>query len=612
MKHSDVSSHLFEKYTSTIGTDAYFYDETLKTLDKIASLIKHFGDEIEYPPDFDEGFWREEIRVRQGDIGRLKADVDFISDISAGVSSFEQHKQKKRDKKDSRDNDTVFLKTLNAIEAQDWAATLKYNELSRTIVKTHDIKAVGLGAGSWTDEDEYKLKAWLHRRGINVGATTIHEAVTLVAMSRCFDPIKEHISSLPKWDGERRIDGWLVRYLGADDTRYNRIVGRRFFIQMMARGLNPGCKADWMMILEGMQGKLKSTLFEILASEDLFSDSLPSLNQEKDAADHLQGMWLLEIAELDSLRKAGVDTIKRFLSRKKDIYRPAYGRNTITRPRHCVFVGTTNRDQYLTDVTGNRRFLPVRTGDVDIEALKADREQLLAEAKYWYERGDKHWFDPDEFEEVVQEQEKRRQADPWEEVLEKFLAGRTEVTNPEIYAALGLDDDVWRRDRRTAARKNSAMTALGWVPCKIDEYTRGFKLPDNRQTVDVKQLSSEKPNKNNSTDSTDSTDSHSYRVKEEKTGDRGSETVKPLMKNHVRTVLLSGDDSHINENNNLRQTYVMSGVMSGENEADDFPETRVKCQDCRNFLTNRGRCFKKGHGVVADILRHCDEFERKK
>ena len=155
-----------------------------------------------------------------------------------------------------------------------------------------------------------------------------------------------------------------VKPQDSDERAYVTAVSRLFLIQAVARAKAPGCKADSVVILEGDQGTGKSTALRILFSEEYFGDQLPHMTS-KDASSYLRGKWGVELAELEFKKKTEVETIKAFISRQSDNYRPAYGRQDIVSARTCVFVGTTNRDDYLVDETGNRRFLPVKTGAIN-------------------------------------------------------------------------------------------------------------------------------------------------------------------------------------------------------------------------------------------------------
>ena len=278
---------------------------------------------------------------------------------------------------------------------------------------------------------------WLQRRELNVTPMTVSRSVGAVAREITVHPVRDHLGALA-WDGVPRIETWACRYLGAEDTAFNRSVGALWLISAVARIFRPGVKADHMLVLEGPQGARKSTALKILAGEDWFTDELPDLGS-KDAAMHMQGVWIIEIAELDAIGKAEVSRIKAFLTRTTDRFRPPYGRYTIEVPRQCVFAGTVNPDTYLRDETGNRRFWPVRCGTIDIDALARDRDQLWAEAVARFRAGAIWWIDtPELIAAAKSEQEKRYQGDAWDARIDRWLTPRAPPRQPRLRRLRGL------------------------------------------------------------------------------------------------------------------------------------------------------------------------------
>jgi predicted P-loop ATPase len=228
--------------------------------------------------------------------------------------------------------------------------------------------------------------------------------------------VREWLDSLV-WDGIPRLHTWMIDYLGAKDTLYVRAVSAAWPISGVARAMQPGCKADHVLLLEGHQGLRKSSALKaLMPDESFFSDEISNLGS-KDSAQDLRGKWLIEISELSAMKGAGIEKVKAFISRSTDHYRPSYGRRSQDFPRQCFFAATTNSITYLDDETGNRRFWPVNIHHVVLDELKANRDQLWAEAVHRYHAGE-YWWLPKKLEEMAhEEQADRRIVDPWEDIV---------------------------------------------------------------------------------------------------------------------------------------------------------------------------------------------------
>jgi putative DNA primase/helicase len=247
-------------------------------------------------------------------------------------------------------------------------------------------------------------------------------------MEHCFHPVRRYLDGL-NWDGVRRLDNWLTWYAGAVETPYVAAVGSRMLIAAVARIYRPGCKADNVTILQARQGALKSTLVKTLAGQ-WFTDEIADLGS-KDAAMQVAGVWILEIAELDSMSRAEGSKVKAFISRTADRFRPPYSRQVVEAPRQCIFVGTVNHDSYLKDETGARRFWPVTCGRIDIDELGTNRDQLWAEAVHQFRAGAAWWLDSDQLhDEAEVQQAARYDGDAWDELIAKWVA-RPEQRNDQ-------------------------------------------------------------------------------------------------------------------------------------------------------------------------------------
>jgi len=235
------------------------------------------------------------------------------------------------------------------------------------------------------DNDVPKIRFWLSKRfRFEPKTEAITDAMTIIAQRNAFDPVRDWLDALPEWDQKPRLNTWLAKNFEAQGhEEYLAQVFRKWMIAMVLRVYQPGAKFDWMPIFEGTQGVGKSSFGRVLVGDEYFLDWLPNLN-DKDSALGLQGMWGVEMGELSQFRRNELESIKAFVTRTVDKMRPPYGRRLIESARRCVFFGTTNRGKYLTDDTGNRRFKPVVVGALNFKALRKDREQLFAEAKWNY------------------------------------------------------------------------------------------------------------------------------------------------------------------------------------------------------------------------------------
>ncbi len=293
---------------------------------------------------------------------------------------------------------------------------------------------------AWSDRDDTLTAEWLqssgHRRH---GACGRRGAV---AQEHPYHPVRDYLASL-RWDGANRLESFVATYLGAEDTPYHATVGRCLFLAAVARIMQPGCKADHIPILEGEQGTFKSFLLDAIFSP-WFSDDLAELGS-KDAQMQMAGVWCVEIAELTGMRRADIERVKAFASRRVDRYRPSYGRHVIAAPRQCICIGTTNSERYLKDETGARRFWPLRCGRIDVAAATRDRDQLWAEALSLYNDGEPWWLvGCREVSAARVEQDERYAEDTWTEAIGSYVEDKDDVSISAILReAIGKPTEQW-------------------------------------------------------------------------------------------------------------------------------------------------------------------------
>jgi predicted P-loop ATPase len=294
-------------------------------------------------------------------------------------------------------------------------------------------------------------------------AKALKAEVERTAREQRFNSLQDALNALPSHDGKMRLGTWLINYLGAPDTEHNRLAGTMFLVQMIKRAMEPGCKADYMLVLEGRQGARKSQA--VAALDGSFGgEGLPVLDLGASRAqEHIVGLHVCEIPELHTVvRKNSQAAIKAFLTTTGDRLRMPYASRSQYFPRTCVFIGTTNETNgYLKDDTGNRRYWLVSVGEVDVEGLRRDRSQLLAEALAAYRAGVQSW-PTDEQSELLfaPEQAKRLGRDPWIEVLADQLRDVYEVTGADCLRLLSVPVD--RQGQSQLQRVGRCMQKLGW------------------------------------------------------------------------------------------------------------------------------------------------------
>ena len=277
----------------------------------------------------------------------------------------------------------------------------------------------------WDDNDNQGLYWYLEKVYKITGNGKIDGALSLHSNRFAFNEIQDYLNSLKgKWDSVPRLDTLFIDYLGAKDTAYNRAVTRKAFTAAVARAMTPGCKYDNMVILAGPQGIGKSTLLDKM-SRGWFNDSIRTF-EGKEASELLQGVWLVEVSELDAFRRTDVSRIKQFLSLRADRFRAAYGRNVKEIPRSCIFFGTTNTSDFLQDTTGNRRFWPIDTGEQrrtkSVWAdLDQELDQLWAEAITRWQLGEPLYLSGAIEEDAKAKQEEHREASSREGIVREFM-----------------------------------------------------------------------------------------------------------------------------------------------------------------------------------------------
>ena len=357
------------------------------------------------------------------------------------------------------------------------AGRLAFNEMEHNIVTLSSLPwRETKGPSQWTDGDDAALRYYLERTYGLTGKDRIFDAVNVVAQQGSFHPVREYLDGCV-WDGVPRVETLLIDYLGAEDCPYTRAVTRKALAAAVARIYRPGCKFDYMLTLRGRQGLGKSALIAKLGGR-WFSDSFTTM-QGKDAYEQVQGVWIMEVGELAGMRKAEAETIKLYISKQSDRFRPAYGRRLQEFPRQCIFIGTTNETQFLRDSTGNRRFWVVDTPNDPThdlwDELTPDTVRLIwGEAVEMYQSGEALYL-PRELESIAREvQETYEEENPRAGIISDYL----DRLLPEGWDDLDLytrrqwleTDAVGTVKRTTVCTMEIWAEALGGNPDKLDRY----------------------------------------------------------------------------------------------------------------------------------------------
>lgn len=373
-----------------------------------------------------------------GKLPSFKAMQDFVSKNDKVRQTLARERQEEA-VRDFQDDNVDWQKTLEidkqgkvkdtitniatVIRYDGNLQNIVYNEFKDTIDVIGELPWSQVKPG-WNDSDLANAKVYFERvYGIWSPAKFKDALLAVVSSERVYHPVKEYFATL-RWDGVKRIDTLLIDYFGAEDTPYTRAVIRKTLVAAVARIFEPGKKFDCILVLNGPQGKGKSTFFALLGMQ-WFSDSLSIADmRDKTAAEKLQGYWILEVSEMNGIKKMDVETVKSFVSRQDDKFRQAYGVNVESHPRSCIIVGSTNSESgFLRDVTGNRRFWPVHvpgTGRHRPWELK-DADQIWAEAIELYRGGEELFLKGKEAEEAYKMQQDAMESDDREGIVAEYL-----------------------------------------------------------------------------------------------------------------------------------------------------------------------------------------------
>lgn len=334
----------------------------------------------------------------------------------------------------------------------------------------------------WCDDDDISAVNYLQHHDVGVSNPQVaNDAARFVSKENEFHPVKDWLAGL-KWDGKHRLDSWMYRYLGAKgDIGYLSSICSKWCISAVARIFQPGCQAKAMIVLEGDQDVGKSKALRALTNGHLsgdtgiqwFRDSIPDI-EHKEIGSYMQGVWIIEIAELAAIRGKQWEKVKNFVSLQNDFFRRSYGRNHQDYPRQCIFSASTNETRWGGDPTGLVRFWPTFVTAVDVDGILAEREQLWAEATHRYMAGEQWWLDDDEKALAKMEQDNRQPEDTWLERVGRAVPPlSSEITITEVMDKMGVAHE---KQEVVSFKVSRALITLGWNRQRADKgwvYVKG-------------------------------------------------------------------------------------------------------------------------------------------
>lgn len=348
-----------------------------------------------------------------------------------------------QDSYDDQEIDTEWMKLLDADKKGNFKSTVfnvkhilnnDHNLKGRFAKNLFENREIVLRDLPWrkidpknpymTDTDDAGVREYMEKVYEITGVQKIEDAIRLVIEENSFHPVRDYLNRL-KWDGKLRVETLFIDYLGVEDSPYTRATTRKSLTAAVKRVFQPGCKFDYVYVTIGKQGIGKSTILRKLG-RNWFSDSFSTVSG-KEAYEQIQGVWIVEMAELAQLKKAELEAVKHFITKQEDRFRVAYGKRVENFPRQCVFFGTDNNKDFLRDPTGNRRFWPQvthatePTKDFDKDLTDYEVDQIWAEAVTLYKAGEKLYLDKKLEDEARKRQAEHTEMDDREGIIRDFI-----------------------------------------------------------------------------------------------------------------------------------------------------------------------------------------------
>jgi predicted P-loop ATPase len=378
-------------------------------------------------------------------------------------------------------NVALILRNSPAWKGKVGVHVLAYNEFTMrfTVRRTPPFEYFAPGT-VWEDHHDTLARIWFQDAKIKPTLGDVGRAVQLVARDHPYHPVRDYLDA-SRWDGVVRADTWLIDFFGAPDTAYVRAISPRWLISAVARVFQPGCQVDHVLTLEGPQGRRSSTALRVLAGDEWFSDDLSEITS-KDAKIETIGAWIFELPELDVLLRTRVSAIKGFLTRRWERFRFPHATHTSRLPRQCVFAATVNPPadgRYLKDQTGNRRWWPVHTINIDIEGLKRVRDNLWAEALFRYRRGDKWHLETPELEALAVTEQALRTVvcHEWLPEIREYL----ETLNADSVTVWAVLSGVFGISREEAEKRHTPINDVAKILKNLGWHRRRSRNRDERE-----------------------------------------------------------------------------------------------------------------------------------
>lgn len=367
---------------------------------------------------------------------------------------------------------------LNIFRNDEKFAGVRFNTLTGAPEKHRGGKAE-----QWTDTDDSVSRNYVEAEYGISNIQKYEDAFAEFLREREYCPIMERIEAI-EWDGYSRVERFLCKWLGAEDTPYNRECSRLLFAGGINRAYRPGCKFDDVIVLVGSQGGGKSTLCRWLALDEKLYSSTKTIQGQK-GYEMITGKWICEFEELlaivanDYSGMRSEEAVKAFISTQSDYYRKPYDKRPTDTPRRCIFVGTTNRTEFLTDKTGNRRWFPVTThskGSAYIFSHEAEIKEYIAqcwaEMKYAFDNGDKlaNPFEKPELLDEIRAKQSEAEHEDWREgVIEEYLNGKTRTCVIDVWEN-ALNNPYTKPTRKESNEIVELLRKMGWEKGYSDRF----------------------------------------------------------------------------------------------------------------------------------------------